>query len=418
MSTIAGRAAIVAVGDELVSGEQPDKNIAWLAQRLGELGYTVEIATLVGDDEQGIAALFRQLANRAELVFSSGGLGPTLDDLTRHAAAAAAGVELVLDDESLAQVRAHCAARGTEASPASQRQALLPDGARLLPNSVGTAPGFVLGIEGSHLVVLPGPPRELQVVFEEQVQPFLLGLPRPALGRSAARFFLMGLAESDFAGAVGAWMAREANPRMGVCAGRGVLKVKLEATGANQAEAQEILAARVELFRTRFSKEIFSEEDAEPALALGRLLIERGVTCATAESCTGGALAAALTQVPGISAVFREGFVTYSNEAKQVRLGVSPADLATHGAVSEEVAGAMSRGAAERAGASLAISTTGIAGPSGGNPKTPVGLVCFGVTHAGATRTYTRRFRPRGRSFVRDWAVNASCELARRALLR
>ncbi len=417
MSDRRGKAAVVAVGDELISGDQVDLNTSWLAERLGELGWTVEVATLVGDDQTELAATYRQLAARAELVLSTGGLGPTLDDLTRHAVAEAAGVELCLDAETVDLIRAFFESLGRKASPANDRQALFPAGATILPNSAGTAPGFRVPLGEAELIVLPGPPRELHVIFEEVVRPYLASLPQPGEVTATARFYLSGLPESDFAEEVGEWMARSANPRMGVRAGAGVLKVKLQAHAEDSAAAEALLAARAEEFRARFERWIFSETDASPAAALARLLIEQGVSFACAESCTGGRIAAALTDQPGVSAVFLEGFVTYANEAKVARLGVDPGLIEAHGAVSEEVAGAMSRGAAERSGARLAVSTTGIAGPEGGTPEKPVGTVCFGVTLDGRTTTLTRRFSARGRSFVRDWATTAACDLARRALL-
>jgi competence/damage-inducible protein CinA-like protein len=416
MSSRRGRAALVAVGDELISGEQLDLNTSWLAERLGELGWTVDVATLVGDDQEEIARTFRQLSQRAELVLSTGGLGPTLDDVTRHAAADAAGVELVLDEEAAAAIRAWFVSAGREASATNDRQALFPAGAEIVPNSAGTAPGFRVQLEGCTLIVLPGPPREMNQVFEEQVRPWLVGLPQPGDVSSSARFFLIGLPESDFAHEVGDWMQRDANPRIGVCAGGGVLKVKLEGRATSGEQAASLVAGRADEFRQRFARWIFSETNASPAVGLAELLIEEGVSFACAESCTGGGLAAALTDVAGISTVFREGVVTYSNEAKIARLGVEPELLAAHGAVSEEVAGAMSRGVAERAGVRLALSTTGIAGPGGGSAEKPVGLVCFGVTLDGQTTTHTRRFPDRGRAFVRQWAIFAACELARRAL--
>ena len=417
MSERRGRAALVAVGDELICGDQVDLNTSWLAERLGELGWTVEVATLVGDDQTELAAVYRQLAARAELVLSTGGLGPTLDDVTRHAAAEAAGVELCLDAATAEDIRAFFQSLGREASVANDRQALFPAGATILPNSAGTAPGFRMPLGTAELIVLPGPPRELHVIFEEAVRPYLESRPRPGEVVATTRFFLCGLPESDFAEEVGEWMERGANPRMGVRAGAGVLKVKLEARAADPQGAEVLLADRAAEFRERFQRWIFSETDASPAAALGRLLIERGVSFACAESCTGGRLAAALTDQPGVSAVFLEGFVTYANQAKVDRLGVPAELIEEHGAVSEEVAGAMSRGAAERSGARLAVSTTGIAGPEGGSAEKPVGTVCFGVTFDGRTQTLTRRFSARGRSFVREWATVAACELARRAVL-
>lgn len=417
MSARASRAAILAVGDELIAGDQVDLNTSWLAERLGRLGWTVERAALVGDDEEEIAAALRDLGERAALVISTGGLGPTLDDVTRHAAARAAGVELALDEEVRRGIHALFERAGRRASAANDRQALFPVGAQVLANRAGTAPGFRLRVGASDVVCLPGPPRELHVVFEDVVEPWLGASPPPGEVRRGARFYLIGLSESDFAERVGGWMARDANPRMGVRAGGGVLKVKLEAHAADAATCEGLLQRRAAAFRERFAEHIFSEREASPAAALMSILLERGCTFAAAESCTGGRLSAELTETPGASEVFREGFVTYSNEAKTARLGVPPALLAAHGAVSEEVAAAMAAGAAERSGARLAVSITGIAGPGGGTLEKPVGTVCFGLAHAGEVSAETRRFPDRGRDLVRTWAVHAACDLARRALL-
>ncbi|MCB9913637.1 MAG: competence/damage-inducible protein A [Planctomycetes bacterium] len=417
MSARAGVAALVAVGDELTSGEQVDLNTSWLAERLGELGWRVERAVLVGDDQAALAALLRELAARAGLIVTTGGLGPTLDDVTRHAAADAAGVELVHDEAAAERIRAWFRAAGRVPSPTNDRQALFPAGATVIENPAGTAPGFRMELDGSALVVLPGPPRELHAIFESGVRPWLAGLAAGGEVVRVARFFLIGLPESDFAGEVGAWMERDANPRIGVRASGGVLKVKLEARGASPEAAELALVERAAAFRERFARWTFSEEDPSPAAALGRLLLARGVTFACAESCTGGLVAAELTGVAGISAVFREGFVTYSNEAKVARLGLPAALIEAHGAVSEEVAAAMARGAAAMAGARLAVGITGIAGPGGGSAEKPVGTVAFGVALDGQVHATTRRFPDRGREFVRRWAANAACELARRALL-
>ena len=417
MNDRARTAALIATGDELVSGDQVDLNSSWIAARLGELGWGVERVTLIGDDEEAIAEEMIRLASRAALVISTGGLGPTLDDVTRHAAACAAGVELELDQRVVARIARWFTDRGRVASASNERQALRPVGAVWMPNSAGTAPGFRVQVGESWIVVLPGPPRETQQVFEEELRPFLLGLPAEGETTHTHRFYLFGLSESEFAEKVGEWMDREANPRVGVSAGGGVLKVKLEGTASTEVKARAATLERAALFAERFERWIFSENEPDPAAVLGTLLIEKRMSFACAESCTGGLIASRLVDVPGISEVFLEGFVTYSNTAKVERLGVDPALLADRGAVSAEVAAAMATGAAERSGARLAISTTGIAGPTGGTVDKPVGLVQIGVSLDGVVETHERRFPPRGRVFVRNWSANTACDLARRRLL-
>ena len=417
MSAPPRRAALIATGDELIGGEQVDLNSSWLATRLAELGWSVERAVLIGDDEEEIAETMRALATRAALVISTGGLGPTLDDVSRHAAARAAGVELVLDAKVVARIYGWFAERGRVAAPANERQALRPAGAIWMPNSAGTAPGFLVQVGEAWLAVLPGPPREVQQVFEEQLAPFLSTLPAPGEVVHRRFFYLFGLSESVFAEQVGEWMDRRANPRIGVRASGGVLKVKLEGRADDAAAAEAITAVRAAEFAERFRRWIFSQDEPDPAAALGALLIERKATFACAESCTGGLVASRLIDVPGVSEVFLEGFVTYSNESKCARLGVDPALIEAHGAVSEEVAAAMAAGVAEGTGARLTLSTTGIAGPTGGTPEKPVGLVHVATCLDGEVRTTEHRFLARGRGFVRNWAANTACDLARRRLL-
>ena len=409
------RAATLAIGDELSSGRRVDTNSGRLARALGALGFEPVSFSVLGDDEDGIVARLRALCAEVELVCVCGGLGPTLDDLTRQAVARAAGVELFEDEDTLTWLRGRFASLGREMAPTNAQQALFPEGATPLANEVGTARGFRVRLGDAWVVALPGPPHELQHVFDAGVAPWLREAFADAQPADTAQFFLYGLPESEFAGGVGDWMARDADPQIGVCAGGRVLDVQLVRQGTDAASLASF-HGRVEAFRERFSEWIFSEVDPEPSAALARLLLEHGVTFACAESCTGGAIASRLVAHPGISAVFLEGLVTYSNEAKSARLGV-PADLiARHGAVSAEVAGAMALGAARTSGARLAVSTTGVAGPDGGTPEKPVGLVHVGVALDGVVTTHVLRLPPHGRERIRDWSATSACELARRAL--
>ncbi len=240
------------------------------------------------------------------------------------------------------------------------------------------------------------------------------GSSAAALAR--AKFYLFGLSESAFADRCGAWMDRAGNPLLGVTAKNAILTARLVAREADERAAAELLARRASEFRERFAEWIFSETDAEPAWALGRELIRRKLTVAIAESCTGGLVAEKLTRVPGISAVFERGMITYSNRAKEEMLGVEASLIEKHGAVSAQVAEAMARGAAERSGARFAVSVTGIAGPDGGTAEKPVGLVWFGISADGATSSLERRFAVRGRDLIREFAANTALDLLRRNL--
>jgi len=416
MAGKAERVGVVAVGDELLAGAHPDLNSPAIAVSLAELGRHVARVIVVGDDEAAIAASIAELCEEHGVVIVTGGIGPTLDDVTRHAAARAAGVPLVTSESALRELRDGYALTGREMPRSNARQALVPEGAEILPNARGTAPGFRARVGACELFVLPGPPSEMQAMLASCVRPWLAAHP---VGDGSFRvqcFHLTGLSESVFADQAGAWMERDANPLLGVTVKGGVMTVRLIARGATVAEADAVLSRRAAEFEERFGRHVFSREDARLAFVLGHELIERGVTIAVAESCTGGLVAAALTAVPGISAVFREGFVTYSNEAKVERLGVPEATIERHGAVSAEVAEAMARGAAERSRARLAVATTGVAGPGGGTSEKPVGLVWFAVADDGAVRSVEMRFPDVGRDRIREWAATKALDLLLRGL--
>ncbi|MFN0007638.1 MAG: CinA family nicotinamide mononucleotide deamidase-related protein [Planctomycetota bacterium] len=411
-------AAVIATGDELVNGTSVDTNSAAIAGRLLELGLRVERFVVLGDDEARLASTLVDLGARCAVIVVTGGLGPTLDDVTRSAAARAMGVSLERSEESLATIRAWFESHGRTFAASNERQAWFPRGAEVLPNPKGTAPGFACRVGGARVFALPGPPGEMAPMLEHEVLPRIRReVPRPG-GLAIGRFYLFGLSEGVFADRSGPWMDREANPLLGVTAKLGVLSATLLATGADDGDAAGILAARAAEFRSRFAEWIFGEDEPDLAFVVGRALLARKIQVAVAESCTGGLVAARLTRVPGISAVFDRGYVTYSDRAKTELLGVDPAVLARHGAVSGEVAAAMARGAAERSGARVAVAVTGIAGPDGGTAEKPVGLVWFGVHALGATRVEERRFVVRGRDAIREFAANAALDLLRRALPR
>jgi nicotinamide-nucleotide amidase len=407
------RAWLIATGDELVEGRTQDSNSGWLARALLELGVEVERMHVLGDDEDGLAQLVQLGAREVDLMVITGGLGPTLDDVTRHALARAAGVELEYDEEIALGIQHWFESRGRPFAQSNRRQALFPLGAVRLANPIGTAAGFLMPIGRAQVAALPGPPRELEAIWQGELRGLLserLALDGTRLSRS---FHLFGLPESAFADHCGAWMERSENPRLGVTAKAGVLSAVLVARGA-QASAR--MRERVEEFEQRFAPFLFSTHSPDLALALYERLAQRQACVAVAESCTGGLIAAKLTAIPGISAVFAKGFVTYANEAKTEELGVPPALLAAHGAVSREVAEAMALGAARRARARLAVAVTGIAGPAGGSAEKPIGLVCFATVLDGVLASEERRFTVRGRDLIREFAAQTALDLARRRL--
>ena len=409
------KAVVIATGDELVRGVHTDTNSGLIARRLATLSIECERFVVLGDDEEALSAELLRCVQLGRLAIVSGGLGPTLDDVTRAAFARACAVPLERHAECEARLRALLEARGREYTASNARQADVPRGARVLPNERGTADGFAMQMGAALLVALPGPPRELQPMLDEQVLPLARehlqarGIAVPVV--CDAFFRLSGLPEARFADLCGDWMERGRNPLVGVTASMGVLTATLRARGADEAEAQRLLVAQVTAFVERFRSWIWTEQDEELESALARELLEKNLTVALAESCTGGMVSARLTKVPGISRVYLRGWTTYSNQAKVDELGVPPALVEAHGAVSSPVAAAMARGACDRAGTRLGLSITGIAGPDGGTPTKPVGLVWLGLCVDGVVTTHERRYLALGRDFVREFATRDGLHL-------
>jgi nicotinamide-nucleotide amidase len=416
MSAAAPRAALIAVGDELLSGAQLDRNSSFLARALETLGLAVVSIELVGDDEPLVAAAVERGLARAELVLVAGGLGPTLDDVTRHGIARALGRELEEDAAALGEVRGWFERRGVPMSATNRRQALFPRGARILRNRAGTAPAFRVELAGRAVVALPGPPRELEVVWREEVVPWLQSSGRARSPLAERRFYLFGLSESVFAERCGEWMERDAEPRMGCTVRDGTLTATLRAR-SDSAEALAALERRAAEFRARFGAEIYSESEWDLERVLAAELFERNLSVTAAESCTGGLVLALLTAVPGISRALAQGFVVYADPAKEHALAVPHALLATHGAVSREVAEAMALGAARASGADLALAVTGIAGPEGGSAEKPVGLVWFATALRGVVSSSVRRFPPVEREALRRVAARTALHLGWKRLV-
>lgn len=399
------RAAILSCGDELALGETLDTNSQYLARQLADLGIeTVEHVT-VGDDLHATAEAFTRLSTRADLVIATGGLGPTADDLTRQALARAMNDELVEDPFALEEIRAWFTGRGRVFSEMNRVQALRPSRGRCLPNPHGTAPGLAARLGNADMYCLPGPPREMKPMFESRVVP---ELAPPAGARVRTRIIgTVGLGESQVAQSLGELMQRDRLERglvqVGTTASGGIVACRARVRGG-----EDQLDEAAAIIRTRLGAAVFAEAHHDLPRAIVARLSSRGETVATAESCTGGVLAGAITAIPGSSACFHAGWTCYSNAIKSAQLGVPEALFASVGAVSREVAGAMARGALERAGGHWALSVTGIAGPEGGTEHKPVGTVYIGLaSRAGSLDV--RRFAMIGsRGDVRAWSVTAA----------
>jgi nicotinamide-nucleotide amidase len=403
---------ILSTGDELLTGQVVDTNSTWLMDRLWDLGVMVRRKTLVGDDRDDLAAALRECCARADAVVMSGGMGPTEDDLTAEVVAAVLGVPLELHPPSLEAIEARFRALGRAMTPNNAKQARLPRGAEVVPNRFGTAPGFGVQVGRAWLTCLPGVPAEFKGLCEEAVLPRLAARLDAA---TAARVLkLIGVPESTADQAMRPVMddPRHRGVRFGYRAHFPEVHLKWSVAGPDAEPRAAAIEAEV---RALFGEAVWGQGKEElPEVVVARLAA-RGERVALAESCTGGMVAELLTRVPGASAVLDLGVVAYADAVKARLLGVPPALLAAHGAVSEPVARAMAEGARREGAAAWGVGITGIAGPSGGTPQKPVGTVHLAVAGPGGTEAVARLYRgDRGR--VRRAAAWEALDLLRRAL--
>jgi nicotinamide-nucleotide amidase len=408
-------AEILAIGSELLTPGRLETNAVYLTARLLECGVSVGARVTVADDAALVESAFRTALSRAELVIATGGLGPTEDDLTREAAAAALGRGLRREDTILAALRERFARYGRTMAPVNLKQADVIEGALVLPNVRGTAPGQSVETDGRWLVLLPGPPSEMQPMFEEQVLPRLRARRAGAVLRTRV-LRIASMSESDVEQAVAPVYKAFNNPRTTILGSPGQVELHLTAEGVSPEAAEQFIESLAGALRERLLGRVYSEDGRELPEVVAALLRERGLSLALAESCTGGLLAARLSQVPGASRFLERGYVTYSNEAKRELLGVEAETLSREGAVSEAVARAMAEGARRAARADVGVGVTGIAGPEGGTPAKPVGLVFIAIDGAAGSRVRRAHF-PGDRERVRFQATQAALEMLRRGLL-
>lgn len=411
------RAAILAVGSELLSIDRLDTNSLKITERLERHGVELVRKSAVGDDETAIATEILAALAAAELVVVGGGLGPTADDVTREACARALGRELAEDAACWQSIERRFAALGRTPSANNRRQAQVVDGAALLPNPRGTAPGLRLDLDGGRTIfLLPGVPFELEGLLDAELEPWLAARSGGA-ARERRTLKTAARPESEVDAALSAVYERFGREAITVLAGAGEVKVRCLATGT-EPERRARLDAMAGAVREALGSSVFGEGD-ELTLeqVVARELLARGLTLATAESCTGGLLAERLTRVPGASAYFPGGVVTYSNAQKVALLGIDPELLVRHGAVSREVVEAMARAARERLGSDLGVAVSGIAGPDGGSAEKPVGTVHLALAGPGDGLRHRRLQLLGDRSRIRWLASQVALELVRRTLL-
>ncbi|HEY8486078.1 MAG TPA: competence/damage-inducible protein A [Limnochordales bacterium] len=409
------RAEIVSIGTELLLGQIVDTNAAYLARQLSRIGIDCFFRQTVGDNFRRALHCVSLALERSDVVILVGGLGPTDDDITRHVAAAAVGCELQEDPEALAQVEAYFRRLQRVMQPHQRRQALVPAGSRIIPNPNGSAPGFAWQGQGKAVVALPGPPAELQAMVESWVLGFLQELARQR-GEARALYSRLlkfaGIGEAALEEALRDLIRAQTNPTLATYAGVGEVSLRVTASAPHREQAQQLVEEMVQRVLARVGQYLYGFDDDTLEAVVVRLLEASGCTLAVAESCTGGLVGDRLTNVPGVSRFFVEGAVVYSNEAKVRRLGVDPAVLAEHGAVSEACARAMAEGVRRTAGADLGLAVTGIAGPTGATDRKPVGLVFVAVTDGGQARVEEHRF-PGERRLVKARAAQAALNLLR-----
>ena len=415
-------AEILAIGTELLTPFRADTNSLYLTARLNELGLDVIGKSVVPDDRPALESALRRALQRASVVVTTGGLGPTEDDLTRNALAAVAGVPFAEDGTVLAAIEERFARRGLRMPAINRRQAQVPRGALVLSNPNGTAPGLWMEIESSIVIALPGPPRELRPMFENDVLPKLKERSGGVVLRRRV-IKVAGRGEShveEVAQPVyGPW--RDAEPAIltTILATPGQVELHLSAQGddvGDEDRLERALDAAVSALQSALGPVVFSVDGASLEDVVGALLLDRKLTIAAAESCTGGLLLGALTRVSGSSGWVAGGVVAYANEVKVQSLDVPAELIAVHGAVSEPVAIAMAEGARRIMKAGIGVGVTGIAGPTGGTEAKPVGTVCLAVAAPGERRVVRSLRFPGDREMVRQMAVQGALDLVRRVL--
>jgi len=408
-------AEIIAIGSELLAPDRTDTNSLWLTEQLNRLGIEVKLKTIVGDDDARLEEAIKDAVRRSKVVITTGGLGPTEDDITRKITARALGRRLLLDETVLAEIRQRFQSFGVTMPERNSRQAMVIEDAQVLPNPNGTAPGMFIDHHGTAIVLLPGPPREMRPMFENHVAKRLTGRAGSlCVVRRMLR--VAGMGESAVDEKIAPVYTQYDNPVTTILFNQSEIEIHLTAHGRTEKEATDLLDRLSGQIEERLGNAVFSFAGEKMEEVVGLKLSLGGYTLSVAESCTGGLLAERITDVPGSSKYFIEGVVAYANDAKTRTLGVEPMLLLEHGAVSAPVAEAMAEGIRRRAGTDFGLSITGIAGPDGGTEEKPVGTVFIAL--ADDVKTEHRKLHiPGDRHLIRWRSSQAALDLLRRRLL-
>ncbi|HMQ02827.1 MAG TPA: competence/damage-inducible protein A [Pyrinomonadaceae bacterium] len=409
-------AEIIAVGSELLTPEKTDTNSLWLTEKLNSFGVEVMLKTIVGDDEARLEEVIRDALKRSDVVITTGGLGPTEDDITRPVAARAVGRQLVYQPELETDLRERFRLWGREMPEINKRQAYAIDGAEVLPNPNGSAVGMMLADGRKLLIVLPGPPRELKPMFENHIAGRIAELSGEVVVRRRV-LKVSGMGESALDELIAPLYRGFEGVQTSILFNKSEVEVHLTAKAKTEAQATALLEDLSKRLSDVLGLSLFATNGEKLEEVVGSMLRENGKTLAVAESCTGGLIAMRLTDVPGSSAYFLEGAITYANQSKMRVLNVSEATLAEYGAVSGETAEEMARGIRQSAGSDYGISVTGIAGPDGGSDDKPVGTVFIGYSDVDETRSVKFVF-PGDRYLIRWRSSQAALDYLRRRMIK
>lgn len=409
------KAEIIAIGTEILLGDIINSNAQYLAQELAALGIDMYYQQVVGDNEIRIMHAFDEAYSRSDIIITTGGLGPTDDDITKEVAAKYFNKELIQDENSIKKIRDYFKFRERAMTQNNLKQGLIPEGATVIKNNNGTAPGVIIEDDNKIMIILPGPPKEMKPMFEESVKPYLQEKSDSILVSRVVK--ILGIGESAVAEEIKDLIDAQTNPTIAPYAKDVGVMLRITAKAETKDEALKLIEPIEEEIKNRLGDNVYATEDINIEEVVARLLIEKKLTISTAESCTGGMIASYLINYPGISEVFLEGAVTYSNEAKHNRLGVNNDILNKYGAVSEETAREMAIGIAKTANTDVSIVTTGIAGPEGGTLEKPVGLVFIGVYVQGKVTIQKCLFKG-DRNKVRLQATITGLDMLRRILIK
>lgn len=370
---------IISVGTELLLGQIDNINTRIISQKLSEIGINVFFHTSVGDNRERISSVFKIALERSDLIIFTGGLGPTLDDLTKETVAEVLRLELNYDEDTLNRIRAFFKKMQREMPENNKKQALVPEGAITIPNESGTAPGIILQTGEKIIILLPGPPNEMEPMLNKFVIPFLRKrLSNEVIKSRVLRF--IGIGESSLEQKILDILKKQTNPTVAPLAKQGEVTLRITAKAKSEKDANELIEPIIQAIKERVGEYIYSYDNDPMEAVVGRMLIERRCTISIAESCTGGYLSHLLTNIPGISAVFDRGIISYSNKSKTEILNVPAEILKQKGAVSQETAISMASWIRKLSGTDLGVAITGIAGPDGGTPLKPVGLVFIALS--------------------------------------